>query len=1148
MKSMKRWTPTLWKLVLVMVALGSQVVAQQEQGSIWGLVTDQSGAVVPNVQMTLLNVGTSQSRTLSTGTDGVYVFTPLPIGSYQVTAEVSGFRTEVRTGLELHVQEKLEVDFRLEIGQTNQRVEVKSAAPPLQTAEASLGQVVGQRDIVNLPLNGRNIYQLVVLSPGASISPDGLPTISGQPSQQQSYLLDGVDNNNYQSLFQSGSPWNLQPSPDAIQEFKVQTNNYSAEFGRAGGGIVNVVTKSGTNQFHGDAFEFLRNAAFDGRNFFAQGKPRFDQNQFGSSVGGPMVIPGIYDGHNKTFFFGDYEGFRARTGTTQVQNIPMAAWRSGNFQSYLTGQNFTDPCTGAVYDTGQLFDPTTTTQVTCLDGSTGYARAPISYQGQLNVIDPSKIAPAATTVAGLFPSANLGSSQFDWSPSLAQDFNQFDVKVDHYWGTHDTISMRYAFRDNPPYGIPNLPGKLGMGAANESRQQGATISDSHIISPTTINEIRYGYTRNAFAGHLFNSSINPADEGFGGLMFQPGILGGIPTLNFSDVSSVGAPSWEPSLATARDQVFTDTFSLIRGKHSFKIGGMYNSLWFTSYQSPTAEGAYYFSGVFTSDLNAPNGYAAGSGFAQFMFGLPNLSSYSTSQDSDNGWKSAAVFIQDDWKVTPKLTINLGLRWEFGNTEHERFDRVTGVDFSNGAFEIPVTRKNLQPQLGPQYQVEYVNDPSLLRASNRNIGPRLGIAYHPFSKTVVRAGAGLFYGYPYNSGTLAMPLNPPFAPFVNIQPPNTGAFDPVTGQPTVPVTSMTTGFPGDIFQNYAQDSLLYLYDLAPGKYRWPSIGNYNFGIQQDIARQTTLQIAYAGTKGYHLTTGADDNQPYPSANPNSNPQARRPFPNLGTFGMVHESGTSNYNALQVTLERHYSQGLTFLAGYTWARSLDASPLCVVMGNTGGDVDCYRDSHNRAQDYGNSSFDIRQRFTLSWMYDLPAGHGHGLGANWNGAVNSVLGGWIIGGVEQMQTGFHFTPYSSVDPANSPAYQGVARPDLVGNPTDFSYGSDVQAALGCPVGRRSILCSFNPAAFALPAPGDFGNADRNVVEGPGLVSVDFTLHKDFRFRESKVLEFRAEVFNFINTPNFNEPDQGLQSPTFTRLLSAGAPREIQFALKLLF
>ena len=1138
---------------LVCLFAAVRLGAQQDTGTISGLVADQSGALVPKASVTLQNLGTDHAEKTVTNQEGRYVFTPLPIGKYEVRVEANGFKTAVRSNLELQIQQRLEVDFALELGQMTQTVEVKTAAAPLQTAEASLGQVVTGGEITNLPLNGRNIYQLVVLSPGSSISPDGRPSISGQPSQQQSYLLDGVDNNNYQGTLQSGQAWALQPSPDAIQEFKVQTNNYSAEFGRAGGGIVNVATKSGTNKLHGDVYDFVRNAAFDGKNYFATSKPRFSQNQFGGSIGGPLILPHIYDGHNRTFFFGDYEGYRARTGTTQQQNVPPAAWRQGNFQSYLEGHTYTDVCTGVSYDGGQLFDPTSTQQVTCLDGSTGFARTPISYQGQANVVDPSKIVGPASKVAALFPAPNIGASLYNWSPSLAQDFNQFDAKVDHYWGQHDTISARYALRDNPASGIPNLPGRLGSGTFNVSRQQGGTISDTHIFSPTTVNEFRYGYTRNAFASRLFNDTLNPGDLGFENVPFQSGLLGGAPELNFSDVSTVGAAGWSPTLATARDQVFNDTLSLIRSKHSFKIGGTYNSMWFTQYLSPSPEGQYNFSGVFTSDLNptvAPDPQTqviSGSGFAQFLFGTPNFASLSTSQLSDNGWQSAAAFIQDDWKVNRKLTLNLGLRWEFGNTEHERFDRVTGIDFATGAFEIPADRKNLQPQLGSQYTVEYTNNRSLLLASNLNIGPRIGIAYHPLSGTVIRAGGGIFYGYPYNAGTLAMPLNPPWGPIIYLQPPNTGVFDPVTGQPTTPVTNITTGFPADTLENYAQDSLLFLYDLAPDKYRWPSIINWNFAVQQSLGTNTTLQVAYAGTSGYHLTTGADDNQPYPSADQSSDPQTRRPYPNLGTFGVVHTYGTSNYNALQATLEHKYARGFTFLAGYTWSHSLDQSPLCVVLGNTGG-PDCYRNAHSRNQDYGSSSFDIRQRFTLNWMYDLPVGQGRALGRNWGTGINAVLGGWTLGGIEQLQTGFHFVPYSYDDPANSPTYQGVARPDEVGNPRSFSYGTGVQASLGCPTGRQSTLCSFNPAAFAVPAPGDFGNADRNSVQGPGLVSLDLALHKEFRFREDKSIEFRTEVFNFVNTPNFANPDEGLQSPTFTRYLSSGAPREIQFALKLLF
>ncbi len=1135
-----------WAVVLIAgtIMLCPTILAQQDQGMISGIVTDQSGAAVPKAKVILQNEQTGRSFTATTSASGDYFFTLLPVGFYSLRVEAHGFKTEERQHIELHVQQKLNENFSLEVGATTQTVVVKGTVTPLQTGDASLGNVTDRRSIVNLPLNGRNIYQLVVLTPGASISPDGNPSISGQPSQQQSYLLDGTDNNNYQGTFQSGSPWNLQPSPDAVQEFKVQTNNYSAEFGRAGGGIVNVVTKGGTNQFHGDAYEFIRNAAFDGRNFFAPIKPRFDQNQFGGSVGGPFVLPHIYDGHNKTFFFSDYEGFRARTGTTQIANVPSTAWRNGDFQSLLTGQAFTDPCTGASYDTGQLFDPTTTRQVTCLDGGTGFVRNPVPG----NIINPDEIVEPALKTAQLFPVPNLGSSQFVWSPALANDFNQFDVKVDHYWGTHDTISMRYNFRDVPPSGIPNIPGALGQGVTNRSRQQGAGFSDTHIFSSRTLNEFRYGYTRNAFTSALLNSQLNPASLGYGGLPYQPGLLGGVPGLSFSDVTSVGAAGFEPTLTTARDQVFIDTLSLVRGKHSFKVGGEYNSMWFTQYLSAFPAGNYSFNGVFTSDLNAPSGDAPGSGFAQFLFGMPSFASLSTSSLSDNGWQHAALFVQDDWKVNPKLTANLGLRWEFGNTERERFDRITGIDWRNGDFLIPISRKNRQPMLGPGFPVEFSSNHTLLTAANKNLGPRVGIAYQISHKTVIRGGFGIFYGYPYEPGTLAMPLNPPWGAQVNIQPPNAGVFDPVTGQPVVPVTSIVSGFPPGALENLAQTSELFLYTQAPLPYDWPTVLNWNFTAQQEIGGGITLQVAYAGTRGYHLTTGVDANQPFPSANPNSNPQLRRPFPTLGSFALVETTGYSNYDALQVTGEKHYSQGLSFVAGYTWSHALDDDPLFVLLNNTGESGDFYRDARNLALEYGNASFDVRQRFSLGWLYDLPWGRGRRFGNGWGGARNLLLGGWTLGGVEQAQTGFHFTPVSFVDPANSPTYQGVYRPNLVGNPTDFSYGQSVQAALGCPTGHQSIDCFFNPAAFALPAPGQFGNSGRNILTGPGLVGLDFTLHKDFSLGENKQLEFRTEVFNAINTPNFGNPDQGLQSPTFSRLLSAGAPREIQFVLMLKF
>ncbi len=1129
---MSKLTATFLSVTLGSILYALPVAAQQDKGTISGLVTDPSGAIIPQAKVTLRNVGTGYTRSTPTGAAGEYVFTPLEVGIYQVTAEASGFKTEVRRNLELQVQQKLDVNFTLQVGSPTQTVEVKATAPPLQTSDSSLGQVVDTQKILNLPLNGRNIYQLAYLVPGAAKAPDGRLSLTGQPSQQQSYLLDGIDNNNYQGTFQSGPAYNLSPSPDAVQEFKVQTNNYSSEFGRAGGGIVNVVTRSGTNEFHGSLYEFHRNARLDARNFFAPSKPRFTQNQFGASLGGPLSIPHVYDGHNRSFFFIDYEGFRSRKGRTKVDTLPSMAWRAGDFRDLLTGQTFTDPCTGARYDIGQIFDPTTTRAVSCLNGSTGFVRDPIPS----NLVDPSKIvAPAKNALALLPVPSGADPFEFRWSPVLRNDSNQFDVKIDHQWGIHDHLSWRYAFRDVPRIGEADFPGPAGRGDVFRSRQQGIAFGDTHIFSPHTVNEFRYGYTRNTARDDLAETQLDPRALGFEGVPYERGTLGGLPGIDFAEVGGMGNGGWTPSLTTARDHTFVETLSLVRGKHSFKTGASLDSFWFTQFLSPAPSGEYAFNGPLTADVNASS---TGNGVAQFLFGVPDFSNISGSILSDNGRQAWAVFFQDDWKVTPKLTVNAGLRWEFGNTLHERFNRITTVDYKTGAFVIPATRKGKDPMLGPSFPVEYSNNESLLLADNNNVAPRIGLAYQLRQRTVIRSAFGVFYHYPYTAGTLAFPLNPPWGPDIFLSAPATGPIDPVTGKTVVPVTSITTGFPPlQALQDFADRSLMFLFDT---KFLYPYTLNWNFAIQQDVGANTVVEIAYSGTKGNKILTGADDNQPFPTADPNSPVQARRPIPNQGAFGVVHTMGKSTYHALQVKAEKRYSQGLTFLGGYTWAHSIDMAPLSVLLANTGSSGDSFRNARNFQADRGNSSYDVRHRFVLSWMYDLPWGRGRTFGGDWPGVVDQILGGWHIGGITQLQSGFHFTPVTSFDPAYAPAYVDPARAQLLGDPKDFS---------GCPGGRQSLNCFFNPAAFGHANPGEFGNAGRNILEGPGFVGVDFTIHKDFRIGERRHLEFRTEVFNILNTPNFANPGNRVESRRFAAIRRTIAdPRDIQFALKFVF
>ncbi len=1145
---MTRKTLSTWALLALLWTPAIQ--AQQDKGTISGNVFDPSGASVAAAKVVLRNSGTGESRTSSTGTAGEFVFTPLSVGTYEVTVEASGFASEVKRNLELQIQQNLDLKFNLVIGATSRVIEVQDTTPPLQTEDSSLGQVVDTQKIVDLPLNGRDIMQLMQLVPGAVIGPDGSTAISGQPTQYQYYAMDGIDNTNYQGNLQSGHAWNLSPSPDAVQEFKVQTNDYSAEFGQSAGGVVNVILKSGTNNLHGSLYEFLRNDDFDARNFFATAHSPYKQNQFGGSVGGPVVIPKLFNGRNRLFFFGDYEAFRSVKGTTENVFLPDAAYRQGNFQSLLTGQTFTDPCTGGVYDTGQLFDPNTTKQVTCLNGSTGYQRTPVSYNGQANVINPSEIVAAARNTAALLPNPNSGPNAYIWSPSLTRNYQRFDIKIDQQWSDNDHLSYRFAMTRTPEYGVPQFPGEAAGGTLSKNLQLGGAFGETHVFSPTTVNEFHAGYTRNSSTVSLEDTSLDPSTLGYGGINYQPGLLGGLPSLNFSDVGSFGASSWAPSIYKGRSTQIVDTMSLVRGTHTFKIGGSYNNYGWVQYQPQgSAVGSYGFSGILTADLNAStvNGAAAaGSGWAQFLFGIPDSNSMGSSIEADNVRQTGALFIQDDWKVTPKFTVNLGLRWEFGSTLGEGHNQVTNFDPTNGDIQIPVSRKNEAPYPPAGLPVEYENSNTLFRNSLLNFGPRVGIAYQLGSRTVIRSGFGIFDLYPYPPGTASGPLNLPWANSVNETSPQTGPIDPVTHQAVSSVTNITTGFPAGYLTQVLAPPTLYAYDTRP---LYPYTLGWNFAVQQALGWGAVLEVAYSGDSAVHLLTGIDLNQPLPTADSNSPTQSRRPYPLYGPIALEQTAGHSTYDSLQAKLEKRYSNGLTFLSSFTWGHSIDDAPLCFALGNDGGHGDCLRNSRDRALDRANSSFDIRLRWASNFVYDLPFGRGQRFGSHLNPIVSAMLGNWRLGGIFTYQSGFYFTPESDYDPANSPQAYGSARADVVGNPYDFSYGQAAQTANGCPVGHQSVECWFNPAAFTVAAPGQYGNAGRNSLIGPSLIEVDASLFKIFPISDKQRFEFRAEFFNLPNRANFSTPQNFVDGGRFSTITSTiNDPRDIQLALKFLF
>ena len=1008
--------------------------------------------------------------------------------------------------------------------------------------------------VTQLPLNGRDVYQLVTLTPGVALDPSGRASISGQTSQNQYYALDGADNNNYQGAIASGQVYTIAPSPDAIEEFKVQSSNYSAEFGQSAGGVVNVITKSGTNAFHGSLSEYFRNNHLDGRNYFSQTRPRYQQNQFGGTLGGPVIIPKVFNGTKKLFFFIDDEEFLSNKGTTKNATLPRTDWRSGNFTSYLTSQTYADPCTGAVYDSGQLFDPTTTRIANCNNGGTGYVRDPIIYKGQANMLNPALISKVAANTLALVPEPNTGTNHYIWNPTNVLNYNRGDARVDFQWGDHDHLFARFSITFQPDTGVPSFPGLASPGAKSNQKQQGVTASDAHIFSQTLVNEVRFSWSQNLSNTNLLVASLDPSTLGYGGLPYQSGVLGGLPTISFNDVSGIGDSGWAPALYDARDVHINDTLNMIRGSHSFKIGGSFNHYHWVQFQSAESEGAYTFTGALTKSLTAASlsDVSSGSGFAQFLFGIPDVSSLSNSIFGDNIRSTGALFVQDDWKANRKLTINLGMRWEFGSSLSEGQNRVAGVDLTTGAFEIPKSRQNMPPQLPAGTQVEYVDSNTLMQPTQKNFGPRIGFAYQVDPKTVVRAAGGIFYGNPFVAGSAGYPLNIPFAATANLETPSTGPFDPATGNAVVPVTNIASGFPNNFLQNY-DPTTVQMYLIAP-KPKTPTTNGWNAAVQRELLGGTTLEVSYSGSRSSHVNAGVDVNQPFPTTNPNSSPESRRPYPNHGYLPLVGTFANAAYDSFQAKLQKQYSNGISLLGSYTWGHSIDDATSAVTMGTGGssGDYyDFYRNARDLKADRGNSFFDIRHRLVVNYLYDLPIGKQHIIGRKWNNGLNQVLGGWQVGGIVQYQSGFHFTAVTYNDPSNSDIYDysGTAIPDLIGKPYDFSYGQSQQAAEGCPVGHQSLLCWVNPAAFGYPNPGEFGNEGRNGLVGPNLFTWDFSTYKNFKINERLRTEFRGEFFNFTNHTNFSLPNNTFGDPSFGQITStSGSPRDIQFALRLVF
>jgi Carboxypeptidase regulatory-like domain len=1124
------------RLPLVLFLCTLPAVAQLDRGGVVGTVSDLAGSRVPGAKVTVTNTGTNTDTIVQTNGSGDYSVNNLQIGAYRISAEKAGFKLAVEGRVDISVNQVAKVDFALSPGSETQTVEVSAAATQLQTQSSSLGTVETERRISELPLNGRNFVTLAYLGPGANGGQtgsnaaggvfeneraDGAISVNGLRVSNNNFLLNGVDNNE----FGLGSVIIL-PPPDAIQEFRTEESAMSAEFGR-GGAAVNVVVKSGTNKIHGGAYEFIRNDQLDALNYFSTGKTQFQRNQFGALVGLPII-------KNKTFAFLDYQGTRQRQGVPFVSTVPTAAERSGDFTDRLTGESFS-PCGsgGPSFDTGAVFDPYSTTNFTCPGGQTISLRTQVSNGGVANVMNPTQINSVGQNVVNLYPAPNLAglANNYDATQKNTNDQDSGDIRIDHDFRESDQVFASYGIgdiRSVHPAGLGKLGGSDCCPSISNTRAQHLGLGYTHIFSAALINDVHGGYFRYAVNALPFNYGSNISDQL------------GIPNANRGDVNSSGLInldiSGETSIGDSEylpEHVFENIFQLadnitqVRGKHTLKYGVDFRRQDRNFFQLAVPRGSMNFGGGFTADLSTATG---GNGVADLLFGTPQT----TEQDTLTGlyptrYWDLAGYVQDDYRIRQNLTLNIGLRYEVASPAN---GRVANFD---------LTRAVMVPSYGPG-AVSHAG----VKFDTGDWAPRIGFAYSLPHNTVVRSAFGIFYSSEGNTFD-DLGLNPPaltdlFTAY------STGNI-PATGQ------LISAGFPATYPVQELDAPIGSVKSTGP-KRIMPRILEWNLSVQHEFGNAWLAQIAYVGTHAYRLWNheNEDLNQPFSPLDTNfsdSTGNFGRPYfdvqPNLAdVFPLDYGDLHLMYNSMQASLNHRFSHGFNVLFAYTYAHSLGSAD-----GNVAGPV---QDSHTAYKEYGNVAPDLRHRFTASYLYELPVGHGHMFAANTGSLVDAVIGGWQVSGITTAQSGEALTSTASADLSNTGSFS--YRFNQVASPTNMSFDTADQAAFGCNPGKRDILCWYNQAAFVAPGLADgqqsahaFGDARVGNLRGPNLVDFDFVLQKHFQLSEFGQLEFRSEFFNIFNHPNFGLPGNQVDVPGGASITNTNTDnRELEFALKYTF
>ena len=1078
-------------LFLLLAAIG---YGQYDAATVLGTITDQSGAAVTNTRVVLRNVETGVQDTSQSDSYGNYQFLEVRIGRYEIAAQAPGFKSITTAPFVVTVGARQRVALRMEVGDIAQSVTVTDATSIVESASSNRGHVVGHDVLVNLPLNGRSYADLALLSPGVRHSVQGNMSqreaaynVNGMRSSYNNFILDGVDNNAYGTSNQGFSYQVAQPNPDSVQEFRLDTNNYSAEYGHAAGAVVNASIRSGTNQFHGSAWEFLRNTQLNATGFFKPvggSKPVLVQNQFGGAFGGPIR-------KDKLFFFADYEGLRIVSRTVSYLSLPTPDLRQGRL-----GVPITNPLTGAVYSDG--------------------------------VVPASQITPFARKVLGDLPDPNLAfannnyANDFQALPRVGTQNDKGDIRVDYFVNSKLNFFGRLSKRLVNQRVAPSLPGPDGTGGNTfHTSNLQIALGANFTLSPRSLLDVRFGFSRTEAA----DIRVREADDtpgmlaayGISGLPENKPLAGGLNSQAITGFTAFGRDSgqhqnpnvWNPKA----------NYSHIFGRHTFKAGAEYQHIATEIVDFNPMIGKDTYAGQFSK----PKGAGSNNLFnlADFMFGARDsyaLNSFGVLQYRQ---KMYFGYLQDDFRATSKLTLNLGLRYEYGTPQYDANNHLSNFDPSTNSLRLAKD--------GSMYDRSGVN-PDL-----SNFGPRVGLAYSVNPKTVIRSGYGISYNHFNRSGREnLLGYNGPYV--VNVA---------VSQQPTAALCSgdkytgcfRTTmqGYPVDLAAPANFNTAVANIHYMPKDTKSTYVQSWHLTIQRELARGWMVDLAYVGNHGVHVYQLADYNQARANVLGGTlTADARRPVANFGIIQIAFNEGLSSYHGLQTKLEKRFAKGMYLLNSFAWSKSIDIAPSNMEAAN--GD-NYYFDFRNWGANKGLSNYNQPLQNTTSMSWDLPVGKGHKFGSGMPSVADAVVGGWRMSFINMMASGLPITFTYSPSTAGSVSPQPVYRPNLVGNPF-------------LPADQRTVSNYFNASALAIPSITDpFGSAGRNIARSDAQYTLELSIQKQFRIiSESRRLEVRAEMFNALNKTNFLAPASNLSNNTFGKITGTFPARQVQIAAKFVF